>query len=296
MTLPLESTRGTQAALQAIGLSKRYSGKHWALRGIDLDIAPGSVSGIVGPNAAGKSTLIRSWMGFERPTEGQALVLGRDAARFGDQARQAIGYVPQSPALYDGLSVGDHLRLAALLRPGLDTDRARRRLAGLGIAEDQMARSLSGGQRAQIALSLAVATAAPILLLDEPLADLDPLARRQFLQSLRSDVMGSSTTVAMSSHVVSDVAEACDRLIVLGAGRVLLSDSIARILATHRTSSGSGDQPSVSEFARPQGEIVRLHRIEDGQPEADTRQSTLEEVVLGYLALDRNPGGGYSHA
>ena len=172
---------GADAVLEARGLAKRYRRGVWALTGIDLDIPAGGITALVGPNAAGKSTLIKTWVGFERPTRGSVAVMGVDPWRDRSGALAHLGYVPQSPALYDGLSVDDHLDLAVQLRPGFDRASARKRLDDLGIPAGRGAGTLSGGQQAQVALALALGTRARILLLDEPLASLDPLARREFL-------------------------------------------------------------------------------------------------------------------
>ncbi|HET7684942.1 MAG TPA: ABC transporter ATP-binding protein [Candidatus Limnocylindria bacterium] len=266
--------------LEARGLAKRYRGGVWALAGIDLAIPPGGVTALVGPNAAGKSTLIKTWVGFEKATRGSAAVLGLDPWRQRSRALEHLGYVPQSPALYDGLSVEDHLDLAVQLRRGFDRVAARARLDQLGIPRAAGARSLSGGQQAQVALALALGTRAPILLLDEPLASLDPLARREFLHVVSDAVRSDGTTVLLSSHIVTDVEQACDRLVVLGVGRVLLHETVAVALARHHISPGMV-AGAVSTFAAADGTPNSLIA---GSGE---RAATLEEVVLGYLASAR---------
>lgn len=268
------------AVLEARGLAKRYRGGVWALAGIDLAIPPGGVTALVGPNAAGKSTLIKTWVGFEKATRGSAAVLGLDPWRQRSRALEHLGYVPQSPALYDGLSVEDHLDLAVQLRRGFDRVAARARLDQLGIPRAAGARSLSGGQQAQVALALALGTRAPILLLDEPLASLDPLARREFLHVVSDAVRSDGTTVLLSSHIVTDVEQACDRLVVLGVGRVLLHETVAVALARHHISPGMV-AGAVSTFAAADGTPNSLIA---GSGE---RAATLEEVVLGYLASAR---------
>jgi ABC-2 type transport system ATP-binding protein len=270
----------TEPVLEARGLAKRYRGGVWALGGIDLALPAGGITALVGPNAAGKSTLIKTWVGFEKPTRGSASVMGADSWRERSQALGHLGYVPQSPSLYDGLSVEDHLDLARQLRPSFDRDYARSRLAQLDIPAGRGARSLSGGQQAQVALALALGTRAPILLLDEPLASLDPLARREFLHVLTDAVRGDGATALLSSHIVTDVEQACDRLIVLGVGRVLLHDSVASALAGHAISTSAGTD-AVAAFAAPDGSLIWLVRG------AGDRPATLDEVVLGYLASAR---------
>ncbi len=270
----------TGPVLEARELAKRYRRGVWALGGIDLAIPAGGITALVGPNAAGKSTLIKTWVGFEKPTRGSARVSGVDPWRDRTKALANVGYVPQSPALYDGLSVEDHLDLAVQLRPGFDRVHAAARLAQLDIPAGRGARSLSGGQQAQVALALALGTRAPILLLDEPLASLDPLARREFLHVLTDAVRGDGATALLSSHIVTDVEQACDRLIVLGVGHVLLQDTVANALASHAIST-SERTDAVAAFAAPDGSRIWLVRGKADRP------ATLEEVVLGYLASGR---------
>jgi ABC-2 type transport system ATP-binding protein len=280
----------SDTVLQAYDLAKRYGRRTWALQGIDLAIPRGGITALVGPNAAGKSTLIKTWVGFERPTRGGVTVAGVDPWRDRSGALAHLGYVPQSPSLYDALSVDDHLELGLMLRPGFDREHARARLDQLGIPGDQRAGSLSGGQQAQVALALALGTRAEILLLDEPLASLDPLARREFLHVLTDAVRSDGATALLSSHIVTDVEQSCDRLIVLGVGRVLLHESVADALASHWIGTdGVAPSGSVSTFAGPVGERLTLVRRADPAEGDGLRPATLEEVVLGYLASGR-PG------
>jgi ABC-2 type transport system ATP-binding protein len=273
--------RMTDAVLEARELTKRYRRGVTALAGIDLELPAGGITALVGPNAAGKSTLIKTWVGFEKPTRGSVRVMGVDPWHDRSAALARIGYIPQSPSLYDGLSVDDHLDLAVQLRPGFDRAYAQQRLGQLDIPVGRGARSLSGGQQAQVALALALGTRAPILLLDEPLASLDPLARREFLHVLTSAVRDDGATALLSSHIVTDVEQACDRLIVLGIGRVLLHDTVASALAGHAvTVTERGD--AIGSFAAGDGSRIYLVRG-DGD-----RSATLEEVVLGYLASGRS--------
>ena len=272
----------TDPILETRELAKRYRRGVWALQGIDLELPAGGITALVGPNAAGKSTLIKTWVGFEKPTRGSVRVAGIDPWKDRSGALAHLGYVPQSPALYDGLSVDDHLDLARQLRPGFDRDYARERLAQLDIPADRGGRNLSGGQQAQVALAIALGTRAPILLLDEPLASLDPLARREFLHVLTDAVRGDGATALLSSPIVTDVEQACDRLIVLGVGRVLLNDSVAGAMAAHAISA-TEHPGAVASFGAPDGSRIWLVRG-DGE-----RAATLDEVVLGYLASGRSP-------
>jgi ABC-2 type transport system ATP-binding protein len=180
------------------------------------------------------------------------------------------------------LSVEDHLDMAVLLRPGFDRAAARERLDQLDIPRSASARNLSGGQQAQVVLALALGTRADVLLLDEPLASLDPLARREFLHVLTDAVRTDGATALLSSHIVTDVEQSCDRLIVLGVGRVLLQSSVADALATHRIAvadEASGEV--IATFAGPAGERLALQRDGGG------RTATLEEIVIGYLTSAR---------
>jgi ABC-2 type transport system ATP-binding protein len=273
-------------ALETIGLWKRYRrAGAWALQDVDLAIPTGSVTALVGPNGAGKSTMIRTWIGFERPTRGQALVVGIDPRRRSADAIAHLGYVSQSTSLYRTLSVDEHVALAASLRSGFDSTAAYARLDELGIPRGQRAGSLSGGQAAQVALCLALGTHAPVLLLDEPLASLDPLARHDFLNVVLAAVREGGATVLLSSHIVSDVEAVCDRLVVLGFGRVTLHSPIQTAIAEHRLvpADQAPADGVVGTFARPGVAPVALIRSTD----AELPHATLEDVVMGYLSAAR---------
>jgi ABC-2 type transport system ATP-binding protein len=280
-----------QPLLETHDLAKRYGRRTWALTGIDLAIPQGGITALVGPNAAGKSTLIKTWVGFERPTRGGVRVGGIDPWKDRSGVLRLVGYIPQSPALYDALSVDDHLDLAVQLRPSFDRVYARQRLDELGIPGDRGARSLSGGQQAQVALALALGTRARILLLDEPLASLDPLARREFLHVLTDAVRADGATALLSSHIVTDVEQACDRLVVLGVGRILLHDTVAEALATHWLATDGASAPNggtIGSFGGPAGErLTLMRRAGVGGEATNLRPASLEEVVLGYLASGR---------
>ena len=283
---PIAIVTPTVPALEAIGVSKRYrrSGS-WALLDADLSVPAGTITALVGPNGAGKSTLIRSWIGFERPTRGSLRVCGIDPQLDRPAAVARIGYVSQSTALYRSLTVAEHLLLAGTMRKGFDHDGARQRLERLAIPLPQKAGSLSGGQAAQVALCLALGTRAPVLLLDEPLASLDPLARHDFLNLLVAAVREGGATALLASHIVSDVEQVCDRLVVLGNGRVTLQAPIAEAVAGHRLVA-AGSAPAdltVATFARSGGEQVALIRSSDAALPAPT----LEELVMGYLSAAR---------
>ena len=246
-------------ALQATGLSKRYRWRGaWALRDIDLAVPRGTITALVGPNGAGKSTLIRTWMGFERPTRGSVRVGGIDPRADRSGALRQLGYVSQSTALYRGLTVAHHL----VWRQGCARGSTKTRLAPAWKSSTSRSPAggvLSGGQAAQVALCLALGTRAPVLLLDEPLASLDPLARHDFLNIVASAVREQGTTVLLSSHIVSDVAAVCDQLVVVGLGHVTLQAPIRDAVEGHRLMPAAPQrlEALVAMFARPGGEPPR---------------------------------------
>ncbi len=320
----------TGEPLQAHGVSKRFGrpwkpGK-WALDDVSIEIPEGSVTALVGPNGAGKTTLIRICMAFERPNSGHVVVAGVDPWRDRTTALRRVGYVPQTPAVYRGLTVDDHLRMARSLHGTFDVAYARRRLEQLGIPLDQRADTLSGGQAAQLGLAVALGTRAHLLLLDEPLANLDPLARREFIHVLLEAIRAEGATALLSSHIVTDVEEACDRLAILGSGRVLLDSPLAVARQAHRLIEGDVAPPGatlVGSFAGRGGKRLTLWRLAirtesngDGLTATDGTASaerpagdgstvwethglgdsagdvaSLEDVVLGYLAAGRGNSG-----
>jgi ABC-2 type transport system ATP-binding protein len=291
----------TAAALAATSLSKRFK-KKVALDAVDLTVPAGSVTALVGPNGAGKTTLIRVCMAFERPNSGRVEVDGVDPWKHRNAALRRVGYVPQTPAVYRGLSVEDHLAMARSLHGSFDSDYARRRLDQLGIPLDQRADTLSGGQAAQLGLAVALGTRAKILLLDEPLANLDPLARREFIQVLLDAVRSEGSTALLSSHIVTDVEDACDRLVILGGGKVRLDCALDAARGEHRLTEADSPPPgatAVGSFLGKGGQkVMTLWRLESasvsgpaGRPAADAEGASLEDVVLGYLAAGRGTAG-----
>jgi ABC-2 type transport system ATP-binding protein len=218
--------------LHTQGLGKRY-GQHWALTDCTLSVPAGHAVGLVGPNGAGKTTLLNLAVGMLVPTTGTIEVLGGRPA--GGRAQLArAGFVAQDTPTYAALSVADHLRLGARMNPGWDAALARGRIERLGLDPRQRAGKLSGGQRAQLALTLAVAKRPELLILDEPIASLDPLARREFLESLAEFISDRQVSVVLSSHLVSDLERVCDYLIVIVASRVRLAGEVGGLLAAHR--------------------------------------------------------------
>jgi len=279
-------------ALEARNLTKRYrTRRRAALDGVDLVVPAGGIVALVGPNGAGKSTLIRCFLGFEQPTRGAAVVHGFDSRRDRVSALGHIGYVGQRPGLYGGLTVAAHLDMASTYRPGFDLAGATTRVSGLGIDQAAKVEELSGGEQAQLALTIAIGTGADVLLLDEPLASLDPLARRDLLAQLRS--VGGDTTILFASHIVGDLASVCDRLVVLAAGRVAYDASIADAQRGHALMSPDAADAAdvVGIFDDRHGRAQALIRV--ARPAGDARNVVeLDDIVLGYLAGARDAGSG----
>jgi ABC-2 type transport system ATP-binding protein len=205
------------AALQASGLGKRYR-RTWALRDCNLTVPRGRIAALVGPNGAGKTTLLHLAVGLLAPTTGTIRVLDQPAGDPGLPAQ--VGFVAQDTPLYRDFTAAEHLTMGVKLNRRFDQTQARDRLERLGIQLDRRVGTLSGGQRAQVALALALAKRPQLLLLDEPLASLDPLARREFLQTLMGAVAEHGVTVVLSSHLLADLERVCDYLIVLSAAHV----------------------------------------------------------------------------
>jgi ABC-2 type transport system ATP-binding protein len=279
------------AVIETSGLGRQYR-RTWALRDCTLAIPEGHVVGLVGPNGAGKTTLLRLATGMLTPTRGTITVLGqRPAAGPAQLAR--VGFVAQDTAVYARLTVADHLRLGAWLNPGWDDDLARQRIAQVGLDPKQRAGSLSGGQRAQLALTLAMAKRPELLILDEPVASLDPLARREFLQGLMEAVADQRLSVVLSSHLVADLERVCDYLVVLIASRVRVAGEVSDLLASHHRLSGPRRDPGT--LPADQEVITQSHTDKqsnllvrtDGpvlDPAWAVKPVSLEDLVLAYMS------------
>jgi len=219
----------SDSILRARGLTRRY-GRRAGLSDCTLSVPPGRVVGLVGPNGAGKTTLLHLAVGLLAPTSGTVEVFGeRPGYRPEHLAR--VGFVAHDAPLYPRLSVAGHLRMGALLNPGWDAPFAAERVRRLGLDPGQRAGRLSAGQRAQLALTLAVAKRPELLILDEPAATLDPIARRDFLDDTARVVAERGTSVVFSSHLVGDLERICDYLIILVASRVRAAGPVAELLA-----------------------------------------------------------------
>ena len=280
------------AALEATGLGKRY-GRTWALLDCSLAVPPGRVTALVGPNGAGKSTLIQLAVGLLAPSRGTVRVFGADPRRGGPPALARVGYLAQDHPLYARFRVAELLRMGRALNLRWDDTAARRRLADLGIPLHQHAGTLSGGQQAQVALALALSKRPELLILDEPVASLDPLARREFMSALMDAVASDGLTVVLSSHVVSELERVCDYLIVLSRARLQVAGEVEPLLARHRRLIGPRtDRPeqtpgvaTVIRSSHTDRQTSLIARIDGAPPPAwDTQPLNLEDLVLAYLA------------
>jgi ABC-2 type transport system ATP-binding protein len=278
-------------ALRCDGLGKRY-GSRWALRDCSLEIPTGTVTALVGPNGAGKTTLLQLVVGLSKATAGEVSVLGCPPGRDAAQLLPRVGFVAQEHPLYKGFTIADTLKLGRKLNASWDGAFALDRIDALGLPLGQKVGKLSGGQQAQVALTLALAKRPDLLVLDEPVASLDPLARREFMQSVMEAVAESGMTVLLSSHIVADLERVCDHLIILSRADVQLAGPIEDIVAGHRVLTGPRSDP---------GAVARVHEvIRESHTERQTtllvranghvydscwelHEVDLEEIVLAYL-------------
>jgi ABC-2 type transport system ATP-binding protein len=278
------------ASIVTAGLGRRF-GSTWALQEVSVTVPAGSVCALVGANGAGKTTFLRLLAGVAKASTGSARVADRQPGDDADFLRH-VGYVAQDMPLYRRWSVDDHLRLGAELNRGWDGGAARDRLTALGIPLGRKVGALSGGMRAQVALALALGKQPEVLLLDEPLAALDPLARRDFMATVVEAVAERPLTVLLSSHLLPDLERICDRVIVFAGGRLVLADSIDDVLASHCVLTAATRDTAVLErdhsvvemtsTARQVSAVVR-RRGPLVEPGWDVAEMSLEEVVLAYL-------------
>ncbi|MFJ2702399.1 ABC transporter ATP-binding protein [Streptomyces sp. NPDC087428] len=278
------------AVLRAQALGKKYK-QRWALQNCDLDVPAGRVVGLVGPNGAGKSTLLNLASGMLTPTAGTIEVCGGRPAEGVEQLAK-VGFVAQDTPTYASLSVADHLDFGQRLNPNWDDAVARDRIRRLGLDPKQRAGKLSGGQRAQLALTLGIAKRPELLILDEPVAALDPLARREFMQDLMEAVAEHEMSVVLSSHLVSDVERTCDYVIVLVDSQVQVAGDIDDLVVSHHRLTGPRRDPATF----PSGQHVISASHTDRQTTLLVRTDTavhdpswsvtplgLEDIVLAYM-------------
>ncbi len=279
------------AILEAHALGMRY-GRREALTDCTLNIPPGHVVGLVGPNGAGKSTLLKLACGILNPTSGSISVLGATPGSGPGQLAR-VGFLAQDAPVYANLTVADHLRLGAHLNPRWDRGFAERRITQLGLDPRQKAGKLSGGQRAQLALTVAAGKMPELLILDEPVASLDPLARREFLKHLMESAVESGSGVILSSHLISDLERVCDYLIVLVSSRVRLAGEVDQVLAAHHrivcTRRGPDALPAGLQVVSAQHtdrQSTFIVRSDAPPPAADwaVESLSMEDLVLTYMA------------
>ncbi len=283
------------AALEAVGLGRRY-GTKWGLRDCSLTVPEGSITGLVGPNGAGKSTLLRLAAGLSRPTTGAVSIFGERVEPNSTRHLRRMGYFDQLRPLYPGLRVDETLRLGHKLNQRWDDDGALALLNDLDVPLAQRVGRLSLGQQALVALSLCIGKRPDLLLLDEPVANLDPLARRQLLETLLGTVAERGTTVFLSSHIISELEPVCDNLIILSSSTVRITGSIEGLLADHCVLVGprgdvrlsGADVISVRDAERQSTLLVRGRPPDLGR-DWQVLQPDLDEIVLAYLS-DRTSG------
>jgi ABC-2 type transport system ATP-binding protein len=280
--------------VEASGLGKRY-GSSWALHECTLAIPAGHVAALIGPNGAGKSTLLNLAVGLSRPSEGSVTVLGGRAAG-SPAALDGIGYVAQDTPLYKNLSVADMIYVTRNLNRRFDQPYAEARLDELGIPRKRRAGKLSGGQQAQLALTLALARRPRLLVLDEPVAMLDPVARHDFMATVMTATAADGVSVLLSSHVLTELERVASYLILLSRGRVQLAGKVDDLLASHRVLVGPAAEIDgyaggpVVHATRAQAEarlLVQATADDPVPPDWTARAASLEELALAYL---REPG------
>jgi len=282
------------SAFEAIDVTKRFGRIH-ALDRCSFAIPEGRVAGLVGPNGAGKTTLMHIALGLMPATSGRVEIFARSATADAPAVLARVGFVAQERPLYRGFSVAETLELGRRLNARWDEAYARQRLAEARIPLGRRVGSLSGGERAQIALSLALGKRPELLLLDEPLSGLDPLARRTFMQELMTASAETGATIILSSHVIAEIERTCDYLVILGQGRVELSGTIEDIVRTHWVVTAPSRyeelitrSSTVVESDRAERQISALVRVDHAVDwptgnGLEARPAQLEELVLAYL-------------
>ena len=281
------------APIEATGLSKRF-GRTWALRDCSILVPAGKIAGLVGPNGAGKSTFLNMAAGLLCPTSGDIRVFGRSPRSDLLVLLDRVGFVAQETPLYPSFTVADTITFGRRLNRRWNTAAVEQRLKRLEIPFDKRINKLSGGQRAQVALALALGKRPELLLLDEPVARLDPLARREFLRGLTSAVADEGTTVLLSSHVMGDLERVCDYLVIIAGGQVQVAGEIDSLLASHHLLVG----PRLANGVQPPGvEIVKVEHTERQTslwvrgsppflPESWSEAPlSLEDLVITYLSV-----------
>jgi ABC-2 type transport system ATP-binding protein len=284
--------------IEATGLGKCY-GKSWALKNCTLQVPEGRLAALVGPNGAGKTTLMNMAVGIAAPTAGTVTVLGGHPAG-SPAALNSVAFVAQDAPVYKNLSVRDMIHLTRNLNRRFDSGYATARLNELGIPLGRKAGKLSGGQQSQLALTLALARKPRLLVLDEPLAALDPLARQDFMATVMTAMADDGVSVLLSSHAIADLERFADFLVVLSGGALQAAGETDDLIAEHRVLTGPSDEAdriaetlTVVETRRAAAQthlLVRTSDPDDPMPPGwEAHPVTVEELVLSYLRAQRQP-------
>jgi ABC-2 type transport system ATP-binding protein len=295
------------AALRADRLGRRY-GRVWALRDCTFEVPAGSVVGLVGPNGAGKTTLLSLTVGLLAPTEGEIAVFGEPSLAQTPATLGRVSYLAQDHPLYRGFTVADMLHLGRSMNPRWDQALALARIEALGIPLERKVKTLSGGQQAQVSLTMALAKRAPLLALDEPVASLDPIARLEFMRDVMAEAAGSGLTVVIASHVISELERLCDWLLVLTGGRLRLAGPVDDLLAGHHlltvprsvadsdlpgtvVSRADSDRHSTALVAADLAQLAQAQR-----PGWQAEGASFEQMVLAYLRRPPTAESAGGHA
>jgi ABC-2 type transport system ATP-binding protein len=295
---------GDDLVIETEALTKRFR-RRTALDECSLAVPRGRVAALVGPNGSGKTTLLRLLAGLSKPTEGRITVFGEAMSASNVNLRARVGYLDQDRPLYPWWHVREILEFGRRINPAWDSEFAARHLASLDIDMNSRVRDLSGGQRAQVALAVCFAKRPELVLLDEPAADLDPVARQDLLQNITEIFADNESSVLMSTHAIDDVAAICDYVIILSQSRIVLSEDLDYVLESHRLlSRGLDDGVSVPRGAavleerRTTREITYLVRLAMPLERDGWRieRPTLNEIVIAYLRgrhpVSMSPGSG----
>ena len=283
----------TEPVIETVDLAKRF-GHRWALRDCSLSIPAGKVAALVGPNGAGKSTLLRMAAGLSRPTSGTIRVFGHVPNGNDVSLLRRVRYLDQELPLYRGFRVDEMFRYGEGTNPGWNMATAHAHVEQLGISLRDRVHNLSGGQQAQIALTMCLAKQPELLILDEPAAELDPVAREDLLRLLMSEVAERGTSVVLSTHALSDIGSICDYLVIMSHSKVVLHDDLEFVVESHRfLGASSSSSPVLPEGvvvidSRTSGRDV-THLVRLTMPFDDgawhVTEPTLDEIIMAYLRL-----------
>jgi len=270
--------RDSVPALRADRLGKRY-GHVWGLRDCTFSVPAGSVVALVGPNGAGKTTLLALTVGLLAPTEGQVAVFGEPSRAHSAGTLARVSYLAQDHPLYRSFTVADMFHFGRAMNRDWDEALARARMDALSIPLSRKIKALSGGQQAQVALTMALAKRAPLLALDEPVASLDPIARLEFMRDVMAAVADTGLTVVIASHVISELERVCDWLLILTGGRLQLAGPVDDLLAAHRFLTVPRQTPDAELPGNPVSRV-----------DSDRHSTVLVDVGPAWIAQARGPG------